>query len=196
MVLQRKPGTELTRTAHPQSGGRSTLAPGKPLERKAWPSRATGERKPRAAAGRTPAEQPEPAVAPAHPRRPGARPNPLPGSVRAAVYAREDDRCAICGVALHQGFRSVQHRQTGQYGGSRDGGRHRMSRLIAVCGVGGGSGCHGRADGAPERYDAGWLVRHGDVDPADVPVLYRGRWVLLGNGGEVWEAEGPGGAAA
>lgn len=52
--------------------------------------------------------------------------------------------------------------------------------------------CHDVAEGRlPDSsrvtsYANGWLVRrNGDKQSADVPVLYRGRWVLLGDDGSV-----------
>lgn len=38
----------------------------------------------------------------------------------------------------------------------------------------------------------GWAVRHGILDPANVPVMWHGRWVLLDDSGRVSEISPPG----
>jgi hypothetical protein len=125
-------------------------------------------------------------------RSSAARPQPartapadsLPAATRAAVYARAAGRCEICGCTLRAGWRSVQHRARRGSGGSRDGGRHRLSNLLAVCGPDASAGCHHRADCGPDRYDDGHQVHRGE-DPAAVPVLYRGARVLIDDQGGI-----------
>lgn len=72
----------------------------------------------------------------------------IPPKVRATVLARADGRCEGCGNTAplelhHRRFRSR-------------GGKHTVPNLVALCGWGNHTGCHGRAHnpGAPE----GWAI--------------------------------------
>lgn len=91
------------------------------------------------------------------------------------VDRRAAGRCEICGERPPS---EHQHRiRRGAGGSSRNPAIHRPSSLLAVC-----RPCHVKADTATERYENGWSVRRG-TDPAATPVLYRGEWVLLDDGG-------------
>jgi hypothetical protein len=60
---------------------------------------------------------------------------------------------------------------------------HLPPNLLLVDGASNVDGCHGRIHGdKAESMTSGWAItRHGDVDPATVPVLIDGgsRWVYL-----------------
>lgn len=98
-------------------------------------------------------------------------------AVRRLVKERSGGRCESCDTIL-SGFASVHHRIARGMGGSRDPKLNLPSNLLVLCGSG-VSGCHGFTESRREEaYRHGLLVRRGD-DPAVVPVMYRGAWVLL-----------------
>lgn len=96
---------------------------------------------------------------------------------RRLVDRRSAGRCEICG---DRPASEHQHRiRRGAGGSSRNPAIHRPSSLLHVC-----QPCHVVADTATERYHNGWSIRRGeDVDPAAIPVLYRGECVLLNDQG-------------
>lgn len=116
--------------------------------------------------------------------------------IRAAVLFRANGRCEWCGrwtQALnlhHRLYRSRRFRADG--GGIHDGGN-----LVALCGSGNHTGCHGRAHGAgPGDYDAaiaaGMTIPSGG-SPAAIPI--RSVWFrldawLLPNGDFAFEPTG------
>jgi hypothetical protein len=90
--------------------------------------------------------------------------------------------CEVCGDAVYAErglFWSLHHRRY------RDGrpDSHLPPNLILVCGASNVDRCHGAIhDHKGDAMDAGHsITRHGDVDPATVPVLIDGgsRWVYL-----------------
>ena len=102
------------------------------------------------------------------------RTGPSP-TVRADVLTR-DGSCVICGTSRAPLI--VHHRLPRGRGGD-----NRHSNLILLCDFG---GCH---DTLVESYRAdsilkGWLVSTG-YDPAEVPLLWHGVRVLLGDDGTV-----------
>lgn len=83
----------------------------------------------------------------------------IPPKVRAAVNERAGGRCEGCGKIAplelhHRKFRSR-------------GGKHTVDNLVALCGWGNHTGCHGLAHSAdpPE----GWSIPSGIADPATTP---------------------------
>ncbi|WP_306461819.1 HNH endonuclease [Microbacterium sp. ZXX196] len=82
---------------------------------------------------------------------PGVRVSPvraIPARVRALVEGRADGKCEGCGRTAplelhHRRFRSR-------------GGKHTVSNLVALCGWGNHTGCHGRAHSADPP--AGWAI--------------------------------------
>ena len=88
------------------------------------------------------------------------------------AYQQVKDRsfglCEICGI---KPATETHHRQYRSRGG-----RDTVSNLIHVCGWGNHTGCHGRAHTSGQEN--GWSVPSG-LDPAGIPVLYRGQWMLL-----------------
>lgn len=98
--------------------------------------------------------------------------------------ARSGGRCEIddCGPIFewhHRGPRSI--------GGTK---AEWVNR--AANGLGLATRCHRRVESNRTRaYVNGWLVsRLGGKQAADVPVLYRGRWVLLADNGGIRPLEG------
>lgn len=95
------------------------------------------------------------------------------------VRLREDLMCARCGSV--QGVDAHHRRNRGMGGASSDPSVHAFSRLVWLC-----RGCHDWVGRNP--HEAGWegfLVVHGQFPCSEVPVFYRGRWVLLGDDGSV-----------
>lgn len=99
----------------------------------------------------------------------------IPRIVRAAVMARADGKCEICGIGARL---EVHHRLARSHGG-----KHEVENLLALCGWGNHTGCHGKAHSDSLRYVHGWAVRTG-YDPGAVLVLYRGKlcWLLADGG--------------
>ncbi len=76
---------------------------------------------------------------------------------------------------------SIQHRRARGMGGTNDPAAHRMDNLLIVCGDG-VTGCHGwiEVDDRAEAERRGLWLRHGVLDPSEVPVILPdGRWALL-----------------
>jgi hypothetical protein len=105
-------------------------------------------------------------------------------ATRARVLNRAGRRCESCGsAAQHLGW-SVHHRRPRGAGGSRRSDTNQPQNLLLLDGSG-TTGCHGFFESNRQvAYDQGILVRQGQ-DPADVPVLRRGEWVLLAPDGTV-----------
>lgn len=98
----------------------------------------------------------------------------VPAEVRAVVLARAGLRCERCGRDVAGGGGEVHHRRPAGAGGSKLAESHSAANLLLLCSDG-----HRWVESHREAaLEAGWLVRQG-VDPAEVPVLVLGRWVLL-----------------
>lgn len=106
--------------------------------------------------------------------------NPGESKTRAILAARSGGRCERCSAPAE----SVHHRlKRGQ------GGPWSPSNCVAVCGDG-VRACHGWCERHPNAARAqGFHVRPWET-PAEVALLYRGRWVLLGDDGSVVPAGG------
>lgn len=72
----------------------------------------------------------------------------IPKVVRDTVYARADGRCEGCGKFAPT---ELHHRRFRGRGG-----KHTISNLVALCGWGNHTGCHGRAHGP--NAPAGWAI--------------------------------------
>jgi hypothetical protein len=97
------------------------------------------------------------------------------------VLARCNGMCEVCGRAA---MANLHHRRARGMGGTRRA-IHTPSWLLAVCGMGNTSGCHGRIETHREQARArGWLLGPSD-DPATTPVLHAvyGWVILLDDGG-------------
>lgn len=110
----------------------------------------------------------------------------VPLAVRRLVYERDGHACARCGRTGDESGRcSLHHRRARGAGGDKLGRSARPSNLLVLCGSG-TTGCHGWVESHRAEAEAhGWLLRHTIADPADVPVLWRGRRSLLLDTGEV-----------
>lgn len=106
----------------------------------------------------------------------------------AVMAARSGGICEIdsCGRAVE-----YHHRGATSMGGSRLGWVNQPANGLAVTGW-----CHLKAEGRLTGWsrrtsrDNGWLVSRNGTKTADkVPVLYRGRWVLLTDDGAVTPVE-------
>lgn len=133
-----------------------------------------------------PKKQPE-----REPRTPGARPRQPEGfspEVKAIARHRSGGLCEIdaCGRANEYHHRGPR----GQGGTSLDWVNQAANCLHVT------RECHRKAEGRGRwsrktSQDNGWLVpRNSPLTAAEVPVLYRGRLVRLGDDGSVTEAEG------
>lgn len=85
------------------------------------------------------------------------------------VAGRSLGLCERCGRSWGE---QMHHRQARGMGGSKI--RNGAENLLHLCGP-----CHWWVEAHPrESYDHGWKVRRG-LDPAEVPVTYRGVVSLL-----------------
>lgn len=97
---------------------------------------------------------------------------------RRLVFERASYRCERCGRG--DGRFAIHHRRPRGMGGSKSPTTNSLSNLLLLCGSG-TTGCHGLTESRrAEAIDLGYLVPQSQ-DPATVPVLLRGRWVLLGD---------------
>ena len=98
----------------------------------------------------------------------------IPTKVRSIVETRADGRCEGCGLRTttelhHRLFRSR-------------GGPHSPENLLALCGWGNHTGCHGAAHSGRLGAARGWAV-HSWHTPGDVPVWMQEAWWLLNTDG-------------
>lgn len=98
------------------------------------------------------------------------------------VNLRAKGVCEGCGVlpALEVHHRKFRGR----------GGRDEVVNLIALCGLGNMSGCHGIAHSGTRGTELGWAVS-ASADPGEVLVIYRGRLSKLHPDGRVENKERP-----
>ena len=103
----------------------------------------------------------------------------IPSTVRRALRERSDGACEMCGLAYPT---NAHHRKN-----LSQGGEDVLSNLLHLCGSG-TTGCHGWVTEHPAiSYIKGWSVRRG-VDPASMPVWYRGSRVKLDDLGNLEDA--------
>lgn len=76
------------------------------------------------------------------------QPKKIPAKNRAVVEERAGGRCEGCGLA---GDLDLHHRKYRSRGGSHD-----AHNLIALCGLGNTSGCHGTAHS--DGFSYGWAI--------------------------------------
>lgn len=97
--------------------------------------------------------------------------------VKAIMFGRSGGRCEVddCGPAS-----TCHHRGARALGGTSEGWVNQAANGLVVA-----DPCHLRIElNRTAAYVNGWLVsRLGDKRAADVPVLYRGEWVLLADDG-------------
>jgi 5-methylcytosine-specific restriction protein A len=88
--------------------------------------------------------------------------------------------CQGRAVALYE----LHHRRARGMGSSRRPETNQAANSLAIC-----RDCHSFAESQRETaLRNGWLVRQNQT-PADVPVLYRHRWMILSNDGSVTPAD-------
>ena len=95
------------------------------------------------------------------------------------TYAREGGMCGRCGQARAD---ECQHRLARGMGGSTLDSTHAPSHLVWLC-----RACHLWAERGARTQAAvdGFVIFHGEQQPADIPILYRGTWALLDDVGTV-----------
>lgn len=113
-------------------------------------------------------------------RAPEAAPRALPArrdtgpsrKVRALVMAREDKRCAACGISVIGRPYSVQHRVARGMGGTSDPAANSPERLVLLCGSATTPGsCHARCEARdPDMHARGFWLWSWE-DPALIPVM-------------------------
>jgi 5-methylcytosine-specific restriction enzyme A len=107
----------------------------------------------------------------------------FPNRVRDIITRRSDGACERCGLAAPA--YQLHHRRCRGMGGSSRDDTNQPANGFTVC-----ISCHNHIESnREEALFAGWLVRQGH-DPATVPVMRRGEWVLLDNDGYYTPAEG------
>ena len=105
----------------------------------------------------------------------------FPQDVRDAVAMRSGGVCEVCG---ENPLAEVHHRRPRAMGGTRRASTNTAANALGVC-----RSCHHIIES--HRTVArllGWLVPQ-TTDPAGVPLMYRGRRVLLSENGSVRELE-------
>lgn len=105
----------------------------------------------------------------------------IPAPVRAVVDARDEHACVFCGNPASD----RHHRRFKGMGGSSLPDTDSPQNIVALCGLGNTSGCHGRAHSEPEWARAnGYRVPNG-TDPLTVPITHHAWGVcwLLADGG-------------
>ena len=107
----------------------------------------------------------------------------IPQQTRERVYARANGRCEVCGK--YAPGADIHHRRIRGMGGTKDPNVHNIEGLIAVCGWGNTSGCHGDIHGNAAYAKAmGWLISRFTPYPAEeVPVrMWDGMFLLSTDG--------------
>ena len=111
-------------------------------------------------------------------------------ATRALVIERAAARCESCGSSAQFLGWSQHHRRPRGAGGTKRPETNQPANLLLLCGSG-TTGDHGFYESHRElAFEHGVLVRQ-NQDPSEVPVLYRGAWVLLDNDGSVTACESP-----
>jgi hypothetical protein len=92
----------------------------------------------------------------------------IPARVRKAVLERAAGRCEGCGAQVGTELHHRVYRSRG--------GRHEAENLVALCGWGNHTGCHGQAHNDGTRL--GWAVNSWH-DPETIPFHAWDGWCLL-----------------
>jgi len=97
---------------------------------------------------------------------------PIPAALRRLALERDDYTCCRCGRPLQGSYYSLQHRLPRVRGG-----KHTAENLVTLCGSG-TTGCHGWIEShRAEATAQGWLI-HTGMDPASIPILRGGVWLV------------------
>jgi hypothetical protein len=89
--------------------------------------------------------------------------DPIEPWVRAAVKFRANGRCEWCGIGIDRP--EIHHRLFRSRGGG-----HGPENLVALCGWGNTTGCHGRAHTDAAAAEAAGMSIPGGGDPFLVPI--------------------------
>lgn len=91
------------------------------------------------------------------------------------------DRCDfVCERCSSAAASQLHHRRPRSCGGSKRADTNTPANCFAIC-----EPCHRYIESnRTKALESGWLVRQGK-NPADIPLLYRGRWALLTEAGGV-----------
>lgn len=108
------------------------------------------------------------------PPRPKSLPKSLPKTLRDIVWARDEGRCVMCGLALPDKGWECHHRVLRSQGG-----RDEPANLLALH----GPTCHTKAHQNPTWAKRRGYIVHPSTDPATRPVLRHG---------EDWQLPAPG----
>lgn len=97
----------------------------------------------------------------------------IPAAIRKAVQDRADGHCERCGLAAQL---ELHHRQFRSRGG-----KHTVENIVALCGRGNHTGCHGWAHGEGIKATAEGYQIPSNGSPVDVPIkTLLGWWFRLG----------------
>lgn len=97
----------------------------------------------------------------------------IPARVREIVHVRSSGRCEVCGIG---GPVELHHRKFRSRGGE-----HTAQNLVALCGWGNHTGCHGNAHSGSRAVALGWSVNSWNR-PESLPVRMFDGWFLLVGG--------------
>lgn len=109
-------------------------------------------------------------------------------ATRATIIEREGGRCARCGDTILAGGH-IHHRQPRGMGGTSNPAVNGVANGLHLC-----ADCHRTIESERQWSRVfGYLLpaNPGVLDPAAVPVFYRGIWMLLGADGTLNPTEGP-----
>ena len=102
----------------------------------------------------------------------------FPPKVRQQIVERSSGRCEVMTTGCTFTAQAIHHRRARGAGGTRRPDTNLPSNALCVC-----DACHRRIEShRTEALAAGWLVPQNGV-PAAVPVMYRGKRMLLTEGG-------------
>lgn len=107
-------------------------------------------------------------------------------TVRDIVDRRAAAQCERCGRLLDFGPYSRHHRLPRGMGGSRDPKVHGAANLVLICGSATTpNGCHLEVESYRDLARGDGYLLYRNQNPAEAPLLYRGRRALLDNDGGI-----------
>ncbi|WNM74624.1 HNH endonuclease [Mycobacterium Phage Radiance] len=108
----------------------------------------------------------------------------FPPEVKELIWERAHGRCERCNEYASDA--TAHHRRPRGLGGSRREDTNVASNGLWACGA-----CHRWAESyRAQAFADGWLVRQ-TQSPIQIPVLYRGQWVLLDDDGNTYRIPNP-----
>lgn len=109
--------------------------------------------------------------------------NQVPQRTKEVVRERAGGRCEVCGK--YAPGADIHHRLSKGMGGTSNKAIHDASNLLAVCGWGNTSGCHGdiHGNGSFAKAMGHTVSRHTRYSPLQIPVrMFDGMWWLNDDG--------------